>query len=217
MAKLSKHFHFLQADSSRCGAEDIQWNEPNERANYSFFSLDDMFIRPWKCVCLACLSQSTLAQMQHWQECVRMHMCACQRVCVLAFQVILSLYNPLKSLLADDECQTVVPRTSWNLIRGNDGCQPLMYSIFPLNLRAETQAVLSLSPLLPPLRLWSSICSCFPMCLSQRLLADLALTWPRKQKICSFLTESTKFNTQPFSPLCKPCCPRSFKPSDDNW
>lgn len=31
-------------------------------------------------------------------------------------------------------------------------------------------------PTLPPLRQWSSICLRFPMCLSQRLLADLALT-----------------------------------------
>lgn len=76
---------------------------------------------------------------------------------------------------------------------------------------------LFLCRLLPLLRQWSSLCSCFSLSLCQRLLADLALTWPRKQKICSFLTEATKFNTQPFSPLCNPYCPRSFRPSDNNW
>lgn len=69
MAELSKHVHFLQADSSRCGAGDIQWNEPNESANYSFFSQDDMFIRPWNCVFLSRLTQSTLTRMKRgWEE-----------------------------------------------------------------------------------------------------------------------------------------------------
>ncbi len=145
MAKLSKHFHFLQADSSRRGAEDIQWNEPNERANYSFFSLDDMFIRPWKCVCLARLSQSTLARMQHWQD------SACERVCVFAcFQVILYLYNSF-SITADDEWVTIVPttNTSWNLIWGNDGCQQLNVQYISAELKRRDTSSLSLSVSLP--------------------------------------------------------------------
>ncbi len=153
--------------------------------------------------------------MRHWQEWICMYVCMWASVRALLFSGYPLLIGLFQSLLANDEFQSIVATTCWNLIWWNGGCQHLMYSIFPLNLRAATQAALSL--VLPPLRQWSSICSSSPMCLSQRLLADLALTWPRKQKIRSFLTESTKFNTQHFSTLCKPCCPSSFKPSDNNW
>ena len=152
--------------------------------------------------------------------CVSMCVCVCMCVCMHVFRLSLACTTLFQSLLTDDERLTIEPTTNtgWNLIQTNDGCQHFKCRmIFPLNLRAETQAALTLFHLLPPLRQWSSICSCFPMCLCQRLLADLALTWPRKQKICSFLYESTKFNTQPFSSLCKPCCPRGFQPSDNNW
>ena len=138
--------------------------------------------------------------------------CVCMFAC---FQVILYLHNPFSISAHRVLHHRTDKNTSWKLIWGNNWCQQLMYSIFPLNRTQEEDTSCPAS--LSPLRLWSSICSCFPMCLSQRLLADLALTWPRKQKICSFLTESTKFNTRPFSPLCKPCCPRSFRPSDNNW
>ena len=96
------------------------------------------------------------------------------RVCVLSGYPKYKLFFS-RSLLALCECQN--HRTN-NKQKLKLNLQELMYSIFPLNLRAEAQAalLLSLSPVLPLLRLWSSICSCFPMCLSQRLLADLALT-----------------------------------------
>lgn len=205
MAKLSKHVHFLQADGSRRGAGDIQWNEPNESANDSFLSRDDMFIRPWKCVFLSWLSQSALTKMR----------APIRGVCLVGVGTFAHLWL----ILLSHTSFSVTPLTnnSWKLTRGSAECQHLKYSMFLENLREKTQAALLLSPHLPSPQAVVLYLSMFPPRVSQRLLADLALTWPRKHKICSFLTEPTKFNTQPFSPRCKPCCPWSFRPSDSNW
>ncbi len=78
-------------------------------------------------------------------------MCVCMWASVraLLFSGYPLLIGLFQSLLANDEFQSIVATTCWNLIWWNGGCQHLMYSIFPLNLRAATQAALSLSFSLP--------------------------------------------------------------------
>lgn len=145
-------------------------------------------------VCLTCPSQSTLAKIQQWWVCGHASECAC----LFSWQWVLN------------HC-TTNKHVKPNL--GEWWMSTLNVQYISTELKGRNRRC-TLLPASHP-RQWSSVC--FPMCLSQRLLADLALTWPRKQKICSFLTESTKFNTQPFSPLSNPCYPRSFRPSDNNW
>lgn len=138
----------------------------------------------------------------------------CERVCVFAcFQVVLHLNTSFKipacRRWASDHGSNNKHKLRLNL--GERWMSALMYNIFPLNLRAETQAALSLPSCLP-FRQWSSICSCFPVCLSQFWptwhLPDLE----NRKYAASWLSPLN--STQPFFPLsASPAIPGALNPS----
>lgn len=123
----------------------------------------------------ASLSQSSLAQMQHRQECV----CVCQRVCVFRLSptyatLFQSLHNHCRGWVSNHRADSK-HKLKVNLREWWTSALNVQYISTELK-RRDTGC--------PP-RLLFSICPCSPMCLSQKLLADLALTWPRKQNIPS--------------------------------
>lgn len=127
----------------------------------------------------------------------------CERVCVFAcFQVVLHLNKSFKI--------TACQRWVWGDGSNNkhklcleekvDVSTNVQYISVELESR-DTSC--SLFALLPPLQAVVFNLFVFPP-VSQSVLADLALTWPRKQKIRSFLTLSTKFTPPPLTSLAFP-------------